>query len=240
MASMARYGEVISNWHLLIDNFQTSALDFFTSVEQRVKDRAVPDIAVERLDWKEHGMFSANRTFLRIRRGRYTFDICAAPYGKSYFFSWWLTDNVPLFVFYIGCALLVSVPIVLGYCLFNMGFGNGLLVATLLIGLAAFSIESALKERGLSLRDALSVMPFFGTFYSRYMRPVTYYSMDTATMFRESVHRAVMAEVNALRSAQGLRELAPDETVYRSGSAKPSPQNVGAAPAAPTTAPVHA
>ena len=111
---MPRYGEVLSHWHYMADDFSTSALDFYSSVEKRLKDRCVPEMGSERNEWKEGGMLSANRQYLRLRRGRYVFDVCAAPYGKSFFFSWWLSAHVPAYVFAIACGLLFGGFFVLG------------------------------------------------------------------------------------------------------------------------------
>ncbi len=208
---MPRYGEVLSHWHYMADDFSTSALDFYSSVERRLKDRCVPEMGTERNDWKEGGMLSANRQYLRLRRGRYVFDVCAAPHGNSFFFSWWLSAHVPAYVFAIACGLLFGTFLVFILSVWKLGFFAGFLLTGVLFALAALTAETQLKEQGLSLSDTLSVMPLFGTFYARYLRPVTYYSLDTATMFQESVRRAINEEIDALRTAQGLRALRPDE-----------------------------
>ncbi len=40
--------------------------------------------------WKEGGVLSAKREYLRIQRGNLAFDVCTAPHGSGYFFSWWM------------------------------------------------------------------------------------------------------------------------------------------------------
>jgi len=102
-------------------------------------------------------------------------------------------------------------PSVLILSVWKLGFFVGFLLSSALFALALMTTETQLTERGLSLTDAISVMPLFGTFYARFLRPVTYYSLDTATMFQESVRRAINEEIDALRTAQGLRALRPDE-----------------------------
>jgi len=44
---------------------------------------------VSRVIWKEGSFLSADRKYLRIERKRYVCDICAAPFGKDFFFSFW-------------------------------------------------------------------------------------------------------------------------------------------------------
>ena len=36
---------------------------------------------------------SAKREYLRMQRGKYAFDICAAPFGNGFFVSWWFTST---------------------------------------------------------------------------------------------------------------------------------------------------
>lgn len=46
---------------------------------------------------------------MRVRFEGYTFDICAAPYGKGFFVSWWFGEE-----FSLGMRILFMLPI-LGY-----------------------------------------------------------------------------------------------------------------------------
>ena len=43
------------------------------------------------------------------------------------------------------------------------------------------------------------------------VRPVTYYKMDTALMFQQSIHSAVMEVLDGLTSAKGIRALSEDD-----------------------------
>ena len=87
---MKRDDAILSNWHVLIDNYSTSGLEFFERVEAAVKERQVPQVSFSRKDFRESGILSDKRTYLRLRRSNLAFDIGAAPYGTGYFFSWWL------------------------------------------------------------------------------------------------------------------------------------------------------
>jgi hypothetical protein len=84
------YGEVISHWHQLFEAFSTSTQDFYRAVEEAIRRRNLPEIEVSRVLFKEGGVASAEREYLRVRRKRIAFDICSAPYGNGHFFSWWL------------------------------------------------------------------------------------------------------------------------------------------------------
>jgi hypothetical protein len=85
--------EVISHWHHSLEGFNTSALEFYKSVEQALKAKEVPGISVKRINWQEGGFLSAKREYLRVSYLRFSFDVCAAPFGRDFFFSWWLAKE---------------------------------------------------------------------------------------------------------------------------------------------------
>lgn len=144
---------ILSRWHHLYGNLNQSSKEFYTSVEAAIKSRNVPDTQLSRVNHHEGGMFSANREYLRVRRKEYVFDICAAPFGNSFFFSYWLGEKPSAF-----WNLILLVP-VLGPWLFVK------------------------------------------------LRPATYYRLDTATMFGDSIHSAVMEVLDGITKEKGLRSL---------------------------------
>jgi hypothetical protein len=58
-----------------------------------LKTHAFPFVYSERIWRSEGGTFSHNREYLKITRGQYDFIVCAAPFGKGYFVSWWLKQR---------------------------------------------------------------------------------------------------------------------------------------------------
>lgn len=87
--------EIRSHWNHFFDGFSTSSQDFFCIVEEAVKTKQLPDISLSRVDHREGGIFSAKREYLRVEHQDHIFDVCAAPFGTGYFFSWWLGEPVP-------------------------------------------------------------------------------------------------------------------------------------------------
>ena len=211
---------VLSNWQMLFEEFQTSALDFYTAVEEAVKRREAPDLEFSHVDWKEKGILSAKRTYLRVKRGRLNFDICAAPYGRGYFFSWWLAET-PSFAA-LGYFLLLILALGLG-SIFIMGvFGQGLeggcaalfLIAVLWVGglpVGLLLLGRAVAEGTFGDESAVLATPVLGPLYELVFNPFSYYRLDTAAMFQETVMRAVMEVVNGLRETQGIRALSEAE-----------------------------
>lgn len=151
MAKRASPATVISHWYHLTEGLQTSPLEFYGAVEQAIATRQVPDVKTLRVDWREGGVLSAKREYLRVRRKDLIFDVCGAPFGNAFFVSWWLGERS-------WAATLASLPVV------------GILFAWL-------------------------------------VKPGTYYKIDTALMFQESIHSAVLEVVDGLTEAKGLRTL---------------------------------
>lgn len=86
---------VLSHWFNLIEGLQGSSQQFYSLLEKAIKNRKIPDLTITRINYKEGGIFSAKREYLRVYRKGHIFDICAAPYGKGYFVSWWLGETPP-------------------------------------------------------------------------------------------------------------------------------------------------
>lgn len=99
--------DVISHWNHMFEGMQESPQAFYASVEQAIQARNIPDAKFTRVDVAEGGILSAKRMYLRVWRKEHVIDICAAPFGNSFFISWWLSE-IPS-----GCmALLLSLPFI--------------------------------------------------------------------------------------------------------------------------------
>lgn len=194
---------ILSHWFNTLDGFQTSAMAFYESVRQAIERREIPKVEMSLVEWHESGMFSAKRAYLRVKREDYVFDICAAPYGTGFFFSWWLGQSLNI---NIGSILaIVGVPfivfILVGY---YVGFGTGFLVGFFAwLGLVITLGPQALE----SIDHLLLKLPYIGPFYEQFLRPLTYYRIDTAVMFRGVVHSSVLEVIDELTKTKGLRAL---------------------------------
>ena len=97
----------LSHWFNLIEGLQDSPQQFYSSVEEALKSRGLPDITVSRVDYREGGLLSAKREYLRVHRKEHIFDICAAPIGKGFFVSWWMGETPPGGLW----ALILMIPV---------------------------------------------------------------------------------------------------------------------------------
>lgn len=87
----------------------------------------------------------------------------------------------------------------------------GLLIFLIVDAIALAVVRSVADNGSTALEDGVLTMPVVGTIYTQAFKPTTYYSLDTALMFQDSVRRAVNTVIADRRSAQGLRALSPDE-----------------------------
>lgn len=211
--------EVISHWHHSVDGLSTLTLEYYTAVEKALREKDVVGLQIERVTANESGILSAKREYLRVRYGRLMFDICGAPFGKDFFFSWWLVKRTPGFAALWGCAALVGVPLlVLGF-IGTMGFVKGILFALIVIVVGAAVLRQAFSDGWDAIEDAILVMPIIGFVYQKFVKPVTYYSEDTRLMFEDTVHRVVLQVVSGILSLNKLPELSPEKMKSQSRKA---------------------
>jgi hypothetical protein len=86
---------VISHWDTMLEGVQMSPLAFYAAVEQAILRRKIPSVTVSRVSWREGGLFSARRLYLRARRKGLIFDICGVPVGGGFLVAWWLGEAAP-------------------------------------------------------------------------------------------------------------------------------------------------
>lgn len=79
-----------SNWNTLIDGFNYSSEEFYKRLKEELQSHGIKKVRAYFVFLKEGGMFSSRRTYLRVEWKDYQYDICAAPFGKGFFISWWL------------------------------------------------------------------------------------------------------------------------------------------------------
>ena len=84
---MAEKTHILSHWTQHMEGLNQSTQQFYTMVQTAVEKKKIPDVKFTRVDFKEGGMFSSSREYLRIVRGDLRYDICGAPFGNGFFVS---------------------------------------------------------------------------------------------------------------------------------------------------------
>lgn len=203
---MAVKTDILAHWYTLLGDMQASGLEFYKSVEANVAKRQVPDAKSSRVEFKEGGVLTAKREYLRVTRGKLVFDICAAPYGTGFFISWWMGRPIPKLspLILLGAAL--GSVVVLALLVYRIGFFLGPLIFLAAIPTGMWFL-AYLADEGQVDDDWMFAIPILGLIYAKYFAPDTYYKMDTAQMFQESIRAAVLEAVDGLTSAKGHRML---------------------------------
>jgi hypothetical protein len=199
-----------SHWYHSFPNFQASPLEFYSSVEQAVKRREIPDSTPSRIEYQESGLLSARREYLRITRGGLVFDICAAPFGQGFFVSWWLARITPSPIIPTLIAGVVILFTWIG-CLSVFGEIQGFLLFPLALAGFLFLVGAAMSQGEPDWVPYVLVIPVIGDLLGRWFQPYTYYRIDTALMFQESVRSAVLEVLDGMTQAKGVRALTETE-----------------------------
>lgn len=207
----AKKGDVLSHWYSPIGSFNISTKEFYAAVEEELKRRQVPGMDITCVDFSEGGLLSANREYLRLQRERFVFDVCASPFGTSYFFSIRFVE-LPMrlniwewiaFIIGTSCALTLIQALLSNLC--GMLIGSILLVPTIL--LIIWFLRN-LGNFGLYYIDTvLYSLPVIGAVYEKFFRPETYFRHDTRLMYLETINSVVQDKITEVTSGKGIRLL---------------------------------
>ncbi len=191
--------EFIDHWCTLIESFQFSPQEFYARVEKALADRKIPEIELDRVDWKEGGPFSARREYLRITRERLMFDVCAAPFGTGFFVSHWFGEKPKKFGFILFCLFVLTSAIVLDW-IFKFPFG-----------LYRYALRTSDGNMFVTLVAMIIALflTLFGFYVVWYLRspPETYYRYDVICMYQTAVHNAVVQVIDEIAEPKGISPL---------------------------------
>jgi hypothetical protein len=204
--------EVISHWYVLVPEFNTSAKDFYEQVERALKHQEVPGLESFHVEFAEGGILSAQREYLRLTRERLVFDVCAAQFGKSFFFSCRFAE-IPIVVqlwqlLVVILAFLFVVPYSLSLCFRIFGMSAPVVWFLGWSGLLVLGIYVLRNAIALGLKDldaALIKSPVVGPIYERWFRKITYYREDTRLMYCDVVDGVVKALVEETTGKHGIK-----------------------------------
>lgn len=203
----SKKADVISHWYALVPDFSASTQEFYSKVEEELKSRKVPDLEISRVEFSEGGLLSAKREYLRMTRERLVFDVCAAPFGTSYFYSLRFAELPSVVAIWQILLLLFILFVALVFVLKMFGFFLGCLLFFLIIGAAIYTARNAVAMGLQNLDAELIKFPVIGPIYERFFRKETYYRIDTRLMYLETVDAIVKKMVETTTSAKGVKLL---------------------------------
>lgn len=197
--------EVISHWYVPIDHFDYSSVDFYEKIEATLESRKVPGLEIKREEINEGGLLSDKRLYLRLKRERLVFDICAAPFGTSFFFSFRLVEQplgikpLQIIIFFIG--LLIAFGILSAIIGLTKAF---ILMLFLMIG-SVFLMRNMIAMGLQNLDASLIKIPIIGSLYECFFRKETYYREDTRLMYLTTVETITQTVVDEVTAAKGIK-----------------------------------
>lgn len=92
-----KFAVVISRWQHIFDGVKFSSDEFYTSLNEIVASKEMPDVDIEIVHFDQASFYSPDRVYLRLRRDDSMFLVCAAPFGTGFFVSWWYGTPVNWF-----------------------------------------------------------------------------------------------------------------------------------------------
>lgn len=198
--------EVIDHQYQLIDGFECSTEEFYKAIEGDLADREVPGLQISREEFAEGGLLSASRTYLRMRRERLLFDVCSAPFGKAWFFSYRFAEiPATLMLWELLLTLLLVGVIVFGYVVLFGVLWGGIIIGLTLLGLGLL-LRNSVAFGWYGLDDFLLRLPVLGIVYEVLLRKPTYYREDTRLMYVTLVREIIERRVSGFAGAKGFKQ----------------------------------
>jgi hypothetical protein len=199
--------KVHNHWYAPVDNFHFASADFYKRIEAELEARKVPGLEISRVKFKEGGLLSANREYLRLKRERLVFDICAAPFGTGFFFSFRFVE-LPLGVKPLEILVLFGGLAFLFYAVTNVfGLIWGLIILLTLIAVSIFVMRNAAAMGLADLDTTLLEAPVIGPLYEILFRKETYYREDTRLMYLSTVDFITKTLVDDVTAAKGIKKV---------------------------------
>jgi hypothetical protein len=197
--------EVLDHWISFADGLSLSSQEFYSTVEKELADRKIPGMEISQTEYAEGGLLSDKRIYLRMIRERLAFDACAAPFGKTFFFSCRCVHSPPVVRLWHIVAVAVFFTIVYSLLLKYLGFVYAAIAMPALL-LAIFETFRNANVWGLDdLDNALMKIPAIGPIYEKWFRAETYYREDTRLLYLKLVPDIIKKVADDVTGAKGIK-----------------------------------
>lgn len=197
--------EELDYWLAPVEGFNSPPSEFYAAIEKEMAALKVPSMEISRVEFAEGGLLSDKRIYLRMIRERLAFDICAAPFGTNYFFSYRAIYTPPVIEIWHVVVLTLVFGGIYSILAKFLGpkFAEWALVGLLLAIVQVFRNTIVL---GLSDLDATLIKtPVIGPIYERVFRKKTYYRDDTRNMYLSTVPMIVKRLADEVTGAKGIK-----------------------------------
>lgn len=193
---------VLSNWNHLVVGMQTSPTNFYNILKETISKHEIPGISFENIESSEAGILSAKRKYLRASRNAYIFDVCAAPFGKDFFFSWWYAKKnyspIPasIIIFVVFALILIF---------------KGPVALMITFPIFFFSVGLIAQRAKSQYFQYLLAVPILGWLWQYIFISDTYFQADTDTMYRTAFHNSVIEAIDIVLEHEKAPPLTPEQ-----------------------------
>jgi hypothetical protein len=216
---------VFSHWFVPMEGVHFSTVEFYDWVEAQLASRQVPRLKSKRVEYHEGGRLSDKRLYLRLARERFSFEVCAVPFGTGFFFSLRFVE-IPrggwLMLLLWLLAAGVALALVAGFLYFltfeatgTFWLVLGAVDAAAIVGLTVRGMRqrAVAKAAGVAVAPGWTMpdfdsillrLPVIGEFYE-WLRKDTFYRHDTRLMYQFVVCEVVRRRVEELIAARGVQ-----------------------------------
>lgn len=105
--SLADNKRISDYWATALDDMALSTQEFYQKLQLEIESRELPKVKISRTSYAKRNLLSKKREYLKVTSGPLSYIICAAPYGKDFFFSYRVQEKIGRVA-----ALLERIPIV--------------------------------------------------------------------------------------------------------------------------------
>ena len=197
--------EVLDHWISFADGFSLPPKEFYEAVQTELAARKIPKMEMSRVEYAEGGLLSDRRVYLRMIRERLAFDMCAAPFGNTYFFSCRTVHSPPAVKLWHIIVVIVFFSVVYSLLLKYLGLDYAT-VALLALFLAIIETFRNAITLGLSdLDNALMKIPVVGPIYENWFRRETYYREDARLAYLSVVPAIIKEVADKVTGAKGIK-----------------------------------
>ncbi len=198
--------EVYEYKHRFIDGMEGATEEFYQGIEGELKKREVPSMEISREEYSEGGFGSSKRIYLRMRRERLVFDVCSAPFGKGWFYSYRFAE-IPacLMIWELLLAFALLAGLVFSYILLFGALWGAVIIGSTLLGIGVL-LHNSRSLSFFGLDDFLMRLPVFGIVYEVVLRKETYYLEDTRIMYMTLVRDMIEAHVKEAVDEKGFEQ----------------------------------
>lgn len=193
---------VLAHWLVPLIDFQSDTERFYQAVEAELAARELPGLKPERIQFRKGAIWTAGRTYLRLRRERVVYDLCSASFGKC----WWFSARAAELPRSFGCLGMAVLFIVAANFFLIYLYLFGLMIGSLVLvsSIAALVLFFSLIGQWADMDDFLVQIPILGALYESYGRPSTYHRQDEWITFADIANGIVKEKVAEFCAAGGV------------------------------------